>query len=126
MDLNKTALRIPVPGTSALSPRLHPAAGTVPQRRLTEGSPLEVGLLFRTPRSSASSSLGVCRCVSNREREAERPGGKDAYKTRLDFDGASSPIVDNPSNQVQEPKIFLVKSPLVSKSECNVLSTPTF
>ena len=83
-DLNKTALRIPVPGTSAFSPRLHPAAGTVPQRRLTEGSPLEVGLLFRTPRSSASSSLGVYRCVSNREREAERPGGKDAYKTRLD------------------------------------------
>ena len=81
VDLNKTALRIPVPGTSAFSPRLHPAAGTVPQRRLTEGSPLEVGLLFRTPRSSASSSLGVCRCVSNREREAERPGGKDAYKT---------------------------------------------
>ena len=39
VDLNKTALRIPVPGTSALSPRLHPAAGTVPQRRLTEGSP---------------------------------------------------------------------------------------
>ena len=85
VDLNKTALRIPVPGTSAFSPRLHPAAGTVPQRRLTEGSPLEVGLLFRTPRSSASSSLGVYRCVSNREREAERPGGKDAYKTRLDF-----------------------------------------
>ena len=84
VDLNKTALRIPVPGTSAFSPRLHPAAGTVPQRRLTEGSPLEVGLLFRTPRSSASSSLGVYRCVSNREREAERPGGKDAYKTRLD------------------------------------------
>ena len=83
VDLNKTALRIPVPGTSAFSPRLHPAAGTVPQRRLTEGSPLEVGLLFRTPRSSASSSLGVYRCVSNREREAERPGGKDAYKTRL-------------------------------------------
>ena len=79
VDLNKTALRIPVPGTSAFSPRLHPAAGTVPQRRLTEGSPLEVGLLFRTPRSSASSSLGVYRCVSNREREAERPGGKDAY-----------------------------------------------
>ena len=68
VDLNKTALRIPVPGTSAFSPRLHPAAGTVPQRRLTEGSPLEVGLLFRTPRSSASSSLGVYRCVSNRER----------------------------------------------------------
>lgn len=85
VDLNKTALRIPVPGTSALSPRLHQAAGTVPQRRLTEGSPLEVGLLFRTPRSSASSSLGVYRCVSNREREAERPGGKDAYKTRLEF-----------------------------------------
>ena len=82
VDLNKTALRIPVPGTSAFSPRLHPAAGTVPQRRLTEGSPLEVGLLFRTPRSSASSSLGVYRCVSNREREAERPGGKDAYKTK--------------------------------------------
>ena len=39
VDLNKTALRIPVPGTSALSPRLHQAAGTVPQRRLTEGSP---------------------------------------------------------------------------------------
>jgi len=27
VDLNKTALRIPVPGTSALSPRLHQAAG---------------------------------------------------------------------------------------------------
>lgn len=34
VDLNKTALRIPVPGTSALSPRLHQAAGPVTQRRL--------------------------------------------------------------------------------------------
>ena len=77
VDLNKTALRIPVPGTSALSPRLHQAAGTVPQRRLTEGSPLEVGLLFRTPRSSASStssSLGVCRCDTVCKQQRERSG----------------------------------------------------
>ena len=46
VDLNKTALRIPVPGTSALSPRLHPAARTVSQRRLAYYQ----ALLFRTPR----------------------------------------------------------------------------
>ena len=43
VDLNKTALRIPVPGTSALAFGCTIAAGTVPQRRLTDGSPLGQG-----------------------------------------------------------------------------------
>ena len=43
VDLNKTALRIPVPGTSALAFGCTIAAGAVPQRRLADGSPLGQG-----------------------------------------------------------------------------------
>ena len=51
VDLNKTALRIPVPGTSALAFGCTIAAGAVPQRRLTDRSPLDQGFfIHRTPR----------------------------------------------------------------------------
>ena len=80
MDLNKTALKIPVPGTSALAFGSTIAAGTVPQRRLTDGSPFDQGSFIPyTTQTRRSPRLRG----RNTEREAGGLGG-DAYKTRLD------------------------------------------